>query len=92
MPGTGLIASYSSTYETYFVRGRLGFGIGNLHAGPEVVLLGNEEYDAIKTGLFLGGISLGSSTTMSINAGYSDTDGNSSSDSVYVGASMSFQF
>lgn len=90
--GSSVIASYSTAYETYFVRGRLGFGMGNLSAGPELAFLGNEEYDGYKAGLFVGGIALGDSTNMSVNAGYSESDGSGSGDSVYVGMSLSFQF
>ena len=92
MPGSSLIASYSTANETYFVRGRLGISLGALHAGPEVAFLGDTEYDAFKAGVFLGGIQLGQSASLGFNAGYTDADGNSSRDGGYLGASMSFKF
>ena len=92
MPGSSFIASYSSAYDTYFVRGRLGFGVGSVHLGPEVTAHGNEEYDGYKAGVFLGGISLGNSANMTLNAGYADSSGSGSSDSAYGGVSISFQF
>jgi hypothetical protein len=90
--GSGLIASYSTANETYFTRGRLGVSLGALHAGPEVSFLGDKGYDAYKVGAFLGGIQLGQTSSLTINAGYMDADGNSSSDGGYLGASMSFKF
>jgi hypothetical protein len=72
--------------------GRLGVSLGALHAGPEVSFLGDKGYDAYKVGAFLGGIQLGQSSSLTVNAGYMDTDGNASSDGGYLGASMSFKF
>ena len=92
LPGTSLIASYSTAYETYFVRGRAGFAIGALHAGPEVLFLGNEEYDAYKLGAFLGGIRLGETSSLTLNAGYTESEGSGSGDGAYAGMSLSFQF
>ncbi|MEP4036430.1 cellulose biosynthesis protein BcsS [Pseudophaeobacter sp.] len=92
MPGSSLIASYSTAYDSYFVRGRLGFSAGSLHLGPEVTALGNDEFDATKVGVFLGGIKLGNSADLSLSLGYSDNSGSTNTDGIYGGIGVSFQF
>lgn len=91
MPGSSLIANYSSANESYYVRGRLGFSVGPVHIGPEIAAMGNEEYDQQRYGLFVGGIKLGQSTYLTLNAGYAEGSGNAS-DGAYGGIGLSVRF
>ena len=87
-----LLGNYSTANSSYFTRARLGFNIGNgLSAGPEFVLLGNDEFDGNKIGGFVNGIQLGD-LNMSINAGYAKSDGRGSRNGIYGGVAVSFLF
>lgn len=75
-PGfVGLLANYSTAYDTYYVRGRLGLKEVGMTIGVEGMLLGDESYDGYKVGGFIGGVDLGG-YNMSLNAGYQSSEGN----------------
>lgn len=102
----GAIGSYSTGFESYWVRGRIGANIGHgLVLGPEIIGLGNEGFDQIRYGAFLGGLPtlwsllMGGDSKMTIAVGYADTDedggagtGQGGDDSVYGSMSSSFRF
>ncbi len=84
-------ASYATTNDDYWARLRVGHTVGAGYVvGPEGVLLGNDEFDQQRIGLFLKGASLGP-IGFSVSAGYAFVDGNGD-DSVYgsLGASYAF--
>ena len=90
----GLIGKYSSTYETYWVRGRVGYAFGSMIVGPEVVLGGNEEYDEKRYGLFLN-VPVSTSVSVSVSAGHYKAEGDSAirdQSGGYVGLNISSQF
>lgn len=90
----GLIGKYSSTYETYWVRGRVGYTFGSLTVGPEVILGGNEEYDEKRYGLFLN-MPVSQSVAVSLSAGHYKSEGDSAirdQSGGYVGLNISNQF
>ncbi len=90
----GLIGKYSSAYDSYWVRGRVGYAFGNMNIGPEVILGGNDEYDETRYGLFLN-VPVSQSTTVSLSAGHRKSEGESAiSDQTggYVGLTISSQF
>lgn len=87
-----LLGNYSTANKTYFTRARLGVNVGNgIHIGPEVALLGNDEFDGRKIGGFIGGIQLGE-LNLTVNAGHSSASEENSKEGFYGGATVSFQF
>jgi hypothetical protein len=74
-------ASYSSVWNNYFVMGKAGFNISpTFSIGPEVVSLGNDRFDAVRVGPFVG-IKITPSAEIILSGGYSwDTRKNSLND------------
>lgn len=100
----GAIGSYSTAFDSYWVRGRAGLPIGHgLILGPEIVGLGAEDFDQVRYGAFLSGLPtiwslvFGGDSKMSVSVGYADTTsddngGRGGDDSVYGTISSSFPF
>ena len=45
--------SYSTAFDTYWARGRIGYDAGRFVIGPEVIAMGNEGFDAHRIGGFV---------------------------------------
>lgn len=87
----GLMGSYASPNDGYWVRGRLGYRLGGIVIGPEGLLMGNDEYDGQRIGAFIGGFNLGS-LNVSLSGGYADVDGTQGNSSVYGAIDFSLLF
>lgn len=90
----GLIGKYSSTYDSYWVRGRVGYTFGSMQIGPEAILGGNEEYDESRFGLFLN-VPVSQSTTLSFSAGHRKAEGDAARDDQtggYAGVTVTSSF
>lgn len=48
-----VLGGYSTAFDSYWGRARLGFDLGRVTIGPEAILGGNESYDAQRVGAFL---------------------------------------
>ena len=94
-PGmASILASYSTAYETYFVKGRLGVRNDGLAFGPELAVLGDEEFDGYKAGVFLSGLQLGD-IGMTLYGGYESSegkDGGREQNGAYGGVSFGIRF
>jgi len=89
----GLIGSYSSTNETYWARGRVGYAFSGFHAGPEVIFGGNQEYDENRYGLYAAWPS--GNMGFQVSGGYFDSQGDTSirnEDGAYGGVGFSLSF
>lgn len=65
------LANYSTAFNNYFAMVKVGYKINDWIAiGPEVAKLGNERYDAIRTGPFVS-FDINKSTLFIISGGYS---------------------
>jgi hypothetical protein len=78
----GLIGSYGTAKERYWLRLRGGYNFEGYIVGPEGLLTGNEESDERRLGAFLTVTRLGP-IGVSVSAGYSDTDDNRGGGSLY---------
>ena len=92
----GLIGSYSTAYETYWSRARVGARVDRYVLGVEGLLHGNEGYDAERLGGFVN-IPLGFNYgTLSVSAGYQwadeDSSGFGGGSGAYGSAGVSFAF
>lgn len=86
------IASYATTHDDYWARLRVGHRFaGNYVLGPEGLVMGNDEYDQQRLGLFLNGIQLGS-VNVGLSGGYAFVDGKNGDDSLYGAIDASFAF
>jgi len=85
-----LIGTYTAVFDSYWVRLRPGYKLPNgLKIGPEITVLGDDNFDKQKYGAFLSGIKLGN-VKVGINAGYEDDDDDDGS--AYGGISLSTVF
>jgi hypothetical protein len=99
-----LVGNYSTAFDSYWSRARVGWNLGsagwNLTIGPEIMGLGNEDYDQIRYGAFVGGLPtlfsliFGGDSKMGLSVGYAESSGTGQGgeDSVYVTTSSSFKF
>jgi hypothetical protein len=90
----GLIAKYSSAYDSYWVRGRVGYPFGSVNIGPEAILVGNESFKESRFGLFLD-VPVSKSTALSLSAGHRKSKGDNAREDQtggYVDASVSVRF
>lgn len=92
----GLIGSYSTAYDTYWTRARVGTRIDRYVLGIEGILHGNEGYDAERLGGFVN-IPLGFNYgILSVSAGYQwadeDSSGLGGGSGAYGSAGVSFAF
>ncbi|WP_081717635.1 cellulose biosynthesis protein BcsS [Hyphomicrobium nitrativorans] len=93
----GLIASYSTAFDTYWTRARVGTPVGRFVLGVEGLAHGNNGYDAQRLGGFVNipvGMHYG---ILSLSGGYQWADEDSSASSggssgAYGGAGISFSF
>jgi hypothetical protein len=100
----GVIGSYSTAFDSYWVRGRAGMRVGHgIVIGPEIIALGNEEFDQMRYGAFVSGLPsifslmFGGDSKSSLAIGYADTDEDGGSaragdDSIYGSIGTSFSF
>jgi Cellulose biosynthesis protein BcsS len=99
----GAIAGYSTGFDSYWARGRMGANVGRgIVIGPEIIGLGNEGFDQIRYGAFISGLPslmslvFGGDGKMSAAVGYADSavggSGQGGDDSVYVSIGSSFSF
>jgi hypothetical protein len=65
-----LSGSYSTAFDTYWSRLRIGQKVGQFTLGPEGLLLGNERYDAQRLGIFLGARLDGTPIEITVSGGY----------------------
>ncbi|MEQ1662363.1 MAG: cellulose biosynthesis protein BcsS [Thiobacillus sp.] len=89
-----LIGKYSSAYDSYWARGRVGYAMGGATFGPEVAVGGNEEYDETRYGAFVN-FDLSSATAVSLSAGYREAEGDASrndQDGGYASLNVTFKF
>jgi len=64
------LGTISSVWNNYFVLGKVGYNVTPwLSFGPEVMALGNERYDAVRTGPFLG-FKIAQSVDLIFSGGY----------------------
>lgn len=85
------IASHLLGDATYWTRLRLQTTLRNQwHIGPEVIAQGDSNYSAYKVGVFLGNIKLGASSALTLKAGVSKPEDDSTS--LYVGAEFYIPF
>lgn len=78
-------ANYSTAFESYWARGRLGGNLGRITVGPEAIRLGNESFDATRLGgFFMFDLALSRTTSIEVtlSGGYQYLDGNSGTGSV----------
>jgi hypothetical protein len=94
-----LLGSYSTAFDTYWARGRLGWNFGRFIVGPEGGVSGNEGYDAQRVGGFVKfPVALGTRNfDVSVAAGHQFLSNDSTSSSgggegVYVSAGFSTSF
>ena len=73
-----LIGSYSTAFDTYWSRARIGYDCGRLVIGPEGILYGNSDFDAQRIGGFVQFDMpvAGAFTRTSLAVGYETTDDN----------------
>lgn len=66
-----LMGSYSTAFNSYFAMGKLGYKVtNNVSIGPEVAALGNDRFDAVRAGAFVG-FDVTKSTMVILSGGYS---------------------
>ena len=90
----GFIEKYSTANDSYWVRGRVGYVLGNMALGPEAILAGNKEYDESRLGVFLN-TAVSKATTLSFSVGTRKSEGNrslSSQKGTYGGVSVTTNF
>jgi hypothetical protein len=65
------LGTYSSVWNNYFVMGKVGFNLSPvISVGPEAVALGNDRFDAVRAGAFIG-FNFTPSTDIILSSGYS---------------------
>ncbi|MBL1147381.1 MAG: cellulose biosynthesis protein BcsS [Pseudomonadota bacterium] len=82
--------SYSTAFDSYWSRGTVGYDMQSVTVGPEVLFMGNEEYDQRRFGLSVSNIQLGF-TDVAIRGGYANTSGRGD-DGAYGTLGFSSQF
>ena len=99
----GAIGGYSTGFDSYWARGRIGANVGRgIVIGPEIIGLGNEGFDQVRYGAFISGLPslmslvFGGDGKMSVSVGYADSavggSGQGGDDSVYGSIGSSFTF
>ena len=68
-----LIGSYSTGFNTYWSRERVGYDIGFGTVGPEFTFLGNKSFDQRRFGAYIGEVSVVKNVKASASVGYSDS-------------------
>jgi Cellulose biosynthesis protein BcsS len=100
----GLSGNYSTAFDSYWSRARVGWNLGsagwNLTIGPEVMGIGNEDFDQVRYGAFVSGLPtlfsliFGGDSKMTISGGYAESSGTGQGgeDSIYGTISSSYKF
>lgn len=65
--------TYSTAFDTYWSRGRIGYNPGKVRIGPEVVFLGNDEFDQQRYGAFFDRIVVSDNVWLSLSGGYANS-------------------
>ncbi len=90
-----LEGQYSTANDDYWVRFRPGIRLSNFTIGPEIVALGNDDYNEFRYGGFVS-YDFSNNFILQVNAGYADVTRNSGSagqggsDSAYGGLTLVF--
>ena len=90
----GVMASYSTAFDSYWSRARVGYNTGSVTVGPELVVSGNEEYAEERYGVFVGW-PLSAQTSVTLSGGYFESEGDLSireEDGGYASLGLSYQF
>jgi hypothetical protein len=90
----GLIANYSTAFDSYWGRARAGYKFGQATFGPELVFGGNERYDEQRYGAFVLW-PFSEKVNLQVSGGYANVDaahGRSEPDSGYGSVGISFAF
>jgi hypothetical protein len=90
-----LMGSYSTAFDSYWSRLRVGYKFGRFTIGPEGLLSGNKNFDAQRLGAFLGMRLEGTPVEVTISGGYhfNDKDGMfASKDGGYASVNIGFAF
>lgn len=87
----GLIASYGTAKDRYWVRLRGGINNNGFIFGPEVLATGDNEFSEQRIGAFLTLFKKGP-VGISVSSGYSDSDDNRGSGSIYGTLELSTTF
>ena len=88
--------NYSTANDQYYVQARIARDFGTIDFGPEVAVLGNEDYDAVRVGAHVS-FDLGGGPIIQISAGYHFADDETgisggSGDSAYGNTVLVFVF
>lgn len=89
-----LIVKYSDPHRANWVRGRLGYGIGNIVVGPEAISEGSKSFKESRYGLFLN-VPVSAATALSFSAGHRKARGDGArvdQTGGYADASLSIKF
>lgn len=86
----GVIGSYGTAKERYWLRARGGYNFGGYIVGPEGVLTGDQEYDEQRIGAFLMLVNPG--WGLSVSTGYSDANDRRGGGSMYGALELSTRF
>lgn len=86
-----LIASYGSAKDRYWARLRAGHDFSGYVIGPEVLFTGDDEFDERRIGAFVTVRKI-LPVSLSVSAGYSDTDNNRGASSAYLNFEISRTF
>ena len=68
-----ILGSYSTAFDTYWVKTQFGCNALGVNIGPELAFLGNEAFDQQRYGLFVNQINLVNTLDLGISAGYADS-------------------
>lgn len=68
-----ILGSYSTAYDTYWVKTQFGCNGLGVNIGPELTFLGNEAFDQQRYGVFVNQINLASTLELGVSAGYADS-------------------
>ena len=86
----GFAGSFSTANDTYWARARVGWKVLQFTVGPEVVLSGNNEYDAQRVGAFAS-YSM-DNFSISGSLGWADVSGTQASDGIYGSISVGYAY
>lgn len=87
-----VMGDYATSFDSYWSRASLTKDIASFQLGPEIIAMGNEEWDEIRYGLTLGGIQVGPAD-ISISGGYAEASSvGEDQDSFYAALHANFSF
>ena len=86
------MGSYSGNFDSYWSRLGYAYNFSSFSVGPEVIFMGNEEWEENRYGLSIGGINLGFAD-LTIAGGHSESKTNGDTeDGFYASAHLNFNF